>query len=113
VTLACRWNFACLAYSNLGMLKISFGWLPLARYFYKRLRTMCGLGEPTRYLNMLYQHFPKESSSFDAGQVVMSSRMKCDKQHIAFLMSIFGKGKAERTYRFALRAVAMHSVLPR
>ena len=102
MTPACRWNFVCRAYSNLGMLKISFGLFPLARYFCKRLQKMYGLGEPARYLNMLYPHFQKESCSFDVGQAVMSSRRKCDKRHISFLTSIYGEGTTQKVCSFAL-----------
>jgi transposase len=57
------------------MLKISFGLFPLARYFCKRLQKMYGLGEPARYLNMLYPHFQKESCSFDVhGACITRSR---------------------------------------
>jgi hypothetical protein len=100
VTPVYRWNFACRAYSNLGMLKISFGLFPLARYFSKRLQKMYGLGEPTRYLNMLYPHFQKESCSFDVGQAVMSSRTKCDKRHISFLTSIYRGGATQKVCSF-------------
>ena len=102
MTLASRWNFVCRAYSNLGMLKISFGLFPLARYSCKRLQKIYGLGEPVRYLNMLYPHFQKESCSFDVGQAVMSSRGKCDKRHISFLTSIYREGTTQKVCSFAL-----------
>ena len=102
MTPACRWNFVCRVYSNLGMLKILFGLFPLARYFCKRLQKMYGLGEPARYLNMLYPHFQKESCSFDVGQAVMSSRRKCDKRHISFLTSIYRDGTTQKVCSFAL-----------
>ena len=83
------------------MLKISFGLFPLARYFCKRLQKMYGLGEPARYLNMLYPHFQKESCSFDVGQAVMSSRRTCDKRHISFLTSIYREGTTKTVCSFA------------
>src|SRR5580658_6423488 len=95
------------------MLKISFGLFPLARYFCKRLQKMYGLGEPARYLNMLYPHFQKESCSFDVGQAVMSSRRKCDKRHISFLTSIYRDGTTQTVRSFALqilRQELLHSI---
>jgi hypothetical protein len=75
---------------------------PLARYFCKRLQKMYGLGEPARYLNMLYPHFQKESCSFDVGRAVMSSRRKCDKRHISFLTSIYREGTTQKVCSLAL-----------
>src|SRR5215468_1696073 len=96
------------------MLKISFGLFPLARYSCKRLQKIYGLGEPVRYLNMLYPHFQKESCSFDVGQAVMSSRRKCEKRHISFLTSIYREGMTQKVCsfvpaNFATRAPPLYS----
>src|SRR6516162_1699520 len=52
---------------------------------------------------MLNPHFRKESSSFDVGQAVMSSRRKCEKRHIGFLTSIYREGTSQTVYSFALQ----------
>jgi hypothetical protein len=51
----------------------------------------------TAIFDTLNQHLQKESSSFDVGQVVMSSHRKCDKRHIVFLTSISREGITQTT----------------